>query len=154
MQITFRLASSPDLPKLVSLLADDLLGAKREDTSEPLNAQYLDAFQSINKDSNNDLVIVELNQQLVGMMQLTFIPYLTHIGSWRCLIEGVRIDKNFRGHGLGESMINYAIEQASKRHCNIVQLTSDKQRPEAINFYHKLGFEATHEGFKLKLPKL
>lgn len=85
------------------------------------------------------------------MLQLTFIPYLTHIGSWRCLIEGVIIANTYRGKGLGTEFINWAIKRAKERRCSIVQLTSDKQRPVAIRFYESLGFKATHEGFKLKL---
>ena len=85
------------------------------------------------------------------MLQLTFLPYLTHTGSWRCLIEGVRIARAHRGKGLGSDFIRWAIQRATERGCGIVQLTSDKQRPGAIKFYESLGFQATHEGFKLKL---
>ncbi len=133
------------------MLADDVLGAKRENISKPLNQSYIDAFQSIEKDPNNELTVVECNGKLVGMLQLTFIPYLTHIGSWRCLIEGVRIAKNFRGHGLGPELIRWAVKRATEKNCNIVQLTSDKQRPDALRFYESLGFQATHEGLKLKI---
>jgi ribosomal protein S18 acetylase RimI-like enzyme len=147
----FRAALESDLPALVSMLAQDDLGAHREDDSEPLNRNYLDAFDAINRDPNQALVVAELVHRVVGMMQLTFIPYLTHIGSWRCLIEGVRIHADCRGRGLGNAMIEWAIDAARKRDCRIVQLTSDKQRPDALRFYAALGFEATHEGFKLKL---
>jgi GNAT superfamily N-acetyltransferase len=82
---------------------------------------------------------------------LTFIPYLTHTGSWRCLIEGVRIAKEYRGQGLGTEILSWAIDRAKKANCAIVQLTSDKQRPAALKFYESLGFKATHEGFKLVL---
>ena len=95
--------------------------------------------------------MVESNAVLLGMLQLTFIPYLTHRGSWRCLIEGVRIANDYRGQGLGSQFINWAIARAAERNCGIVQLTSDKKRPDALRFYEALGFEATHEGFKLKL---
>ncbi len=147
----FRAALESDLPALVSMLAQDDLGAHREDDSEPLNRNYLDAFDAINRDPNQALVVAELDHRVVGMMQLSFIPYLTHIGSWRCLIEGVRIHGDYRGRGLGNAMIEWAIDAARKRNCRIVQLTSDKQRPDALRFYATLGFEATHEGFKLKL---
>jgi len=140
-----------DITALVVLLADDELGANREDLSVPLNHRYVDAFQSIQQDSNNELTVVESDGELVGMLQLTFIPYLTHSGSWRCLIEGVRIAKTHRGKGLGTKFINWAIKRARERNCSIVQLTSDKQRPGALRFYESLGFEATHEGFKLKI---
>jgi GNAT superfamily N-acetyltransferase len=116
-----------------------------------MKQSYVDAFHSIDKDSNNELTVVESDGALVGMLQLTFIPYLTHIGSWRCLIEGVRIAKDFRGQGAGTDLINWAIERARQRNCSIVQLTSDKQRPAALRFYELLGFVASHEGFKYKL---
>jgi GNAT superfamily N-acetyltransferase len=133
------------------MLADDKLGAQREDTSQPLNKAYLDAFQSVNSDPNNELVVVESDNQIVGMLQLTFIPYLTHIGSWRCLIEGVRIHRDYRGQGLGTQLFEWAINRAKDKGCNLVQLTSDKQRPDALRFYEHLGFKATHEGLKLNL---
>jgi GNAT superfamily N-acetyltransferase len=151
MNLKFRQAMESDITTLVGLLADDELGAKREDLSVPLNHRYLDAFQSIDMDANNELTVVESNGDLVGMLQLTFIPYLTHTGSWRCLIEGVRIAKTHRGKAVGAKLINWAINRARQRSCSIVQLTSDKQRPDALRFYESLGFEATHEGFKLKI---
>ncbi|NNE64778.1 MAG: GNAT family N-acetyltransferase [Gammaproteobacteria bacterium] len=151
MNLSFRQASGSDIANLVNLLADDELGAEREDVSMPLNEKYLEAFQSIDNDPNNELMVVECDAQLVGMMQLTFIPYLTHTGSWRCLIEGVRISSEYRGQGLGREFIKRAIARAKQRDCRIVQLTSDKQRPQALKFYESLGFRATHEGFKLKL---
>jgi GNAT superfamily N-acetyltransferase len=151
MNLEFRSATESDLSDLTHLLADDELGSKREDTSQPINQSYVDAFHSIDKDSNNELTVVESEGALVGMLQLTFIPYLTHTGSWRCLIEGVRIAKNFRGQGAGTDFIHWAIQRARQRKCSIVQLTSDKQRPGALRFYEALGFVASHEGFKFKL---
>lgn len=151
MELKYRFAKREDLPLLVALLANDPLGRLREDTSVPLNIAYLSAFEAIDSDSNNELLVAELGSQIVGMLQLTFIPYLTHIGSWRCLIEGVRIHEDFRGQSLGEQMFQYAINRAKQKGCTVVQLTSDKKRPDAIRFYEKLGFKASHEGFKLSL---
>lgn len=151
MNLIFREAREIDLPFLVEMLADDELGMHREDTSRPLNQGYLSAFNCITSDPNNELIVVESKNQVVGMLQLTFIPYLTYIGSWRCLIEGVRIHRNFRGQGLGTHFFEWAINRAKNKGCKMVQLTSDKQRPNAIRFYQSLGFEPTHEGLKLKL---
>ena len=151
MGLNFRKATKNDIPNLVALLADDELGSQREDSSIPVNQRYLDSFDSIDKDPNNELTVVESNGELVGMLQLTFIPYLTHTGSWRCLIEGVRISRNYRGQGMGTRLINWSIERATEMKCSIVQLTSDKQRPDALRFYESLGFQATHEGFKLRI---
>lgn len=153
MNLTFRAALEADLLALVELLADDDLGAQREDASEPLDAAYASAFAAIAADPNNELIVVEHQGDLVGVLQLTFIPNLTHLGSWRCLIEGVRIHRSYRGRGLGTSLFTWAIERAAERSCTLVQLTSDKQRPEAHRFYESLGFRATHEGFKLKLAR-
>ncbi len=151
MDLTFRNAREQDLGDLVRLLANDKLGKTREDTSSPINAAYLKAFQHINSDANNELIIAELAGEMVAMLQLTFIPYLTHIGSWRCLIEGVRVDSRYRGQGIGRSFFEWAIARAKGKGCSMVQLTSDKKRPNAIKFYEDLGFVASHEGFKLKL---
>ncbi|CCN45874.1 putative Acyl-CoA N-acyltransferase [Vibrio nigripulchritudo MADA3029] len=151
MELNYRSAKSEDLESLVALLSNDPLGSQREDASIPLNSAYLEAFEAIMRDPNNELLVVEFEHALVGMLQVTFIPYLTHIGSWRCLIEGVRIHSDYRRQGLGEQMFAHAIELAKSKGCTIVQLTSDKQRPDAIRFYEKLGFKATHEGFKLVL---
>lgn len=154
MNLTFREAIRADLPQIINMLASDSLGKQREiEVKQPdqLNTAYLTAFDEINKDPNNKLVVVECDNQLAGILQITFIPYLTYIGSWRCLIEGVRVHEDFRGKGLGTRFFEWAIEQAKEKDCKIVQLTSDKRRSDAIRFYEQLGFKATHEGFKLHL---
>jgi GNAT superfamily N-acetyltransferase len=151
MKLLFREAMAADIPVLISMLADDDLGSQREDSSHPLNEKYLNAFGEINSDPNNELILGECNGEVIGMLQLTFIPYLSHMGSWRCLIESVRIHSDHRGQGLGTEFFKWAIERAKQRNCRIVQLTSDKSRPSALHFYEALGFNATHQGFKLKL---
>ena len=151
MSLHFRPARDADLPTLIDLLADDPLGATRENPGEPLHEAYVRAFQTITKDPHNALIVAEQEDRLLGMLQLTFIPYLTHTGSWRALIEGVRVHRDARSQGIGRELFQWAIEHARQRGCRLVQLTSDKQRPEAIRFYESLGFRATHEGFKLQL---
>ena len=133
------------------MLADDPLGAKREAYGSPLPQRYYDAFDAIGRDANNELVVAVLDTRVVGVMQLTFIPYLTYRGGWRALIEGVRIDASVRSGGAGRRMIEWAIDRAKARGCHMVQLTSDKTRPDAIRFYESLGFVASHEGMKLHL---
>ncbi|MEM7194285.1 MAG: GNAT family N-acetyltransferase [Pseudomonadota bacterium] len=139
------------MPTLVDLLGDDTLGKHREDSRRPLNPAYRSAFEKIDADPNNELIVAEHRGQIVGMMQLTFIPYLTHIGSSRCLIEGVRVSDNHRRTGLGRTLIERAIARAREAGCRIVQLTTDKKRPDALSFYTALGFSNTHEGLKLQL---
>ena len=87
----------------------------------------------------------------VGVMQLTFIPYLTYQGGWRALIEGVRVASEFRSKGIGREMIQWAIGRARERGCHVLQLTTDKERVDALRFYESLGFAASHEGMKLHL---
>jgi GNAT superfamily N-acetyltransferase len=151
MNLMYREAEEKDVISLVKMLADDEFGSKREDFSLPINEQYFDALKNISNDPNNELVVVENEMEVVGMLQLTVIPYLTHIGTWRCLIEGVRINSSNRGLGLGTEIFRWAIARAKERNCGIVPLTSDKLRPDALRFYEGLGFKSTHEGFKLKL---
>jgi len=151
MLLSFRIAAVDDLEKLVALLAEDELGATREDFTSPLNQRYLDAFGAIESDPNNELVVAEEQGVAVGMLQLTYIPCLSRLGAWRCLIESVRVQKEYRGQGFGRCMFVWAIARARDKNCKLVQLTSDKQRSGALSFYESLGFEATHEGFKLNL---
>ena len=147
-----RSAVRADLPDIVRLLADDPLGAKREEYASPLPARYYAAFDAVDGDRNNELVVVELDGGIVGVLQLTYIPYITYRGSWRAQIEGVRIDSSLRSSGIGRRLFAWAIERAKSRGCHMVQLTSDKERPDAIRFYESLGFVASHEGLKLQLP--
>lgn len=155
MELFYRQADESDLSILIEMLADDQLGAHREDSSTPVNSAYIEAFEIIDTDQNNELIIAEIKQGsdtlIVGMLQLTFIPYLTYKGSWRCLIEGVRVHKNYRSKGYGKQLFEWSIKRAKVRGCNIVQLTSNKQRSDAIRFYNDLGFKASHEGFKLMI---
>ncbi|HSP21542.1 MAG TPA: GNAT family N-acetyltransferase [Planococcus sp. (in: firmicutes)] len=151
MAITFRQAVEQDVERIVEMLADDVLGKERERFEQPLPASYLAAFHAIDADPNNELIVAVEDDKVVGVQQLTFTPYLTHQGSWRATIEGVRTDSTVRGQGIGGQLIRYAIARAKERDCRLVQLTTDKQRPDALRFYEGLGFTATHEGMKMKL---
>ncbi len=153
MNPTFRPAQRADLPAVVALLADDPLGAKRERFDDPLPQSYRDAFAAIEADPHNELWVAELNGQVAGVLQLTLIPYLTYQGGWRALIEGVRVAAVHRGKGLGKALFEWAISRARERGCHLVQLTTDKARPDARRFYERLGFVASHEGMKLLLDR-
>jgi len=148
MQI--RTAQKKDLPAIVAMLADDPLGSQRERYEVPLPTDYYQAFASIDNDPNQELMVLEAEDHVIGTFQLTIIPYLTYQGRSRAQIEGVRIHKNHRGEGLGKEIFGWAIQRAKDRGAHLIQLTTDKKRPEALAFYKSLGFEATHEGMKLK----
>lgn len=156
MNIQFGKAKKDDLKAIIDMLVDDPLGSQRESEDTDLTA-YESAFHHIDKDPNNELIVArekdsnssEEECKIVAVLQLTYMPSLTYQGSWRAQIEGVRVHKNYRGQGLGDSIFKWAIERAQQKGCKILQLTSDKKRPDAIRFYEKLGFKASHEGFKL-----
>ncbi|WKA54994.1 GNAT family N-acetyltransferase [Planococcus shixiaomingii] len=150
-ELTFRLANEQDLDEIVAMLADDVLGHTRERYEQPLPVSYLNAFQAISADANNELVVACLGEKVVGVQQITFAPYITHQGGWRATIEGVRTLSSERGKGIGTELIRWAIGRAKERGCHVVQLTTDKKREDALRFYEGLGFKATHEGMKLKL---
>jgi len=133
------------------MLANDPLGSQRERYEQPLPEGYQQAFAAIDTDPNNELIVACVNGEVVGVQQITFTPYLTHQGSWRATIEGVRISASVRGKGIGSEMIRWAIQRAKERGCHLVQLTTDKKRTDALRFYEQLGFEATHEGLKMRL---
>ena len=149
LQPEFRRATSADLPAIIAMLADDTLGATREDASSPPNRAYVEAFAAIDADPNQYLLIAELGGTIYGCLQLSFIPGLSRLGAWRGQIESVRIASSQRGSGIGRAMIMQAIAMCRARKCMLIQLTSDKTRPDALKFYENLGFVASHEGFKL-----
>ncbi len=150
-EIVFRTARRADVPAIVNLLADDELGAGRETVTEEVDAAYWAAFDAVDADPRNVLVVAERDGAVVGTMQLTFIPSLTRRGGERAEIEGVRVRPDQRGAGLGRQMITWAVDRARERGCRLVQLTTDKRRTEAHRFYASLGFQASHEGMKLAL---
>lgn len=145
-----RKALKDDLFSIVQMLADDELGSQRENFQSPLPSSYLQAFEHIDSDSNQELMVVENDQgAIVGTFQLTFIQYITYQGGLRAQIEAVRIRKDQRGEGLGSRMFEWAINRAKARGAHVFQLTTDKKRPQALKFYESLGFTATHEGMKM-----
>jgi len=144
----FRKATRSDLMEIVGMLANDPLGALREDLQLP--EKYQQAFELIDKDDNQELIVVENEGgEIIGTFQLTFIQYLTHQGGIRAQIESVRVRDDQRGKGIGEQMFQWAIHRAKQKGAHLVQLTSDKKRLDAIRFYERLGFTASHEGMKL-----
>jgi GNAT superfamily N-acetyltransferase len=146
--VVFRDARRSDAPEIVALLADDEIGAGREGD---VDGAYWTAFDQIAADPWNRLIVAELDGQIAGTLQLTFLPGLSRHGMLRAQIEAVRVARQRRGQRLGRTMIEWAVEAARARGCGLVQLTSDKRRAEAIRFYESLGFTASHEGLKLPL---
>ncbi|RFS82159.1 GNAT family N-acetyltransferase [Actinomadura spongiicola] len=149
--MTFREATVDDLPQIVRLLADDPLGATRETPGDEIPDAYFSAFATIAKDPNNTVIVAEVAGRIAGTLQLTYIPGLTYTGAERAQIEGVRVAADHRGIGLGQKMITWAIDRARARGCRVVQLTTDRQRPDAIRFYQKIGFRPSHMGMKYHL---
>jgi GNAT superfamily N-acetyltransferase len=149
MSLLFRPARREDVPTIVAMLADDPLGAERE--GDPADQRYLTAFERIDADPDDELIVAEVDGKVVGTMQLTYLAGLSRLGSERCLIEAVRVAAPTRGQGLGRKMITWAIARARARGCAVVQLTSDKSRGDAHRFYDSLGFANSHEGYKLLL---
>lgn len=149
--VRFTPAEHKHIADIVALLADDPLGKTRENTSAEMLPRYMQAFENIEKDPNNKLIAIMEEEHVIGCLQLTFIPYLTHMGSTRCLIEGVRIHPDYRGQAIGKKAFEWAIFYAKTKGCHMVQLTCDKSRHKAKKFYENLGFIASHEGMKLHL---
>ena len=148
----YRKAVKTDLPQVMAMIANDKLGSLREDFRDPLPPAYYRAFDIINENPFQELTVVENEQgEIVGTMHLTFLQYLTYTGGLRMQIEAVRIKDFERGKGLGQQMMEWAIDRAKSKGCHMIQLTSDKARPDALRFYEKLGFKNSHEGFKMHL---
>lgn len=150
-QLSFRDATEADLPAIVAMLADDFRGSTREDASLPLDRGYFDAFAAIETSPNQRLIVAVEGGQIVGTLQLLFVPAISRKGSWRGQIEGVRIARERREQGLGEAMVRWAVGECRARGCALVQLTSDNSRTDAHRFWERLGFAPSHRGFKMML---
>lgn len=149
--VRIRPAVAADLPAIVAMLADDPLGAAREDASVPLDARYLAAFAAIDADPNQCLAVMEDAGRIVGTLQITFVRGISRKGALRGQVEAVRVATGRQGAGLGKRLMEWAIAECRRRGCAMVQLTTDRSRVDAHRFYDRLGFEATHLGYKLRL---
>ncbi|MFD5039601.1 GNAT family N-acetyltransferase [Streptomyces sp. NPDC058378] len=147
--LDIRPAVSADIPAIVAMLADDPLGAQREspDDLDP----YLAAFRRLVDDQNQHLTVAVRQGKVVGTLQLTIVPGLSRRGATRSIVEGVRVHADERGSGLGTQLIQWAVDESRRQGCQLVQLTSDATRTDAHRFYERLGFTASHVGFKLAL---
>ncbi|MBV2151594.1 GNAT family N-acetyltransferase [Kitasatospora sp. SUK 42] len=146
--LAIRRATEDDLPAIVAMLADDPLGATRESPDDL--GPYRTAFARIDGDPHQHLVVADRAGRTVGTLQLTIVPGLSRKGATRAIIEAVRIHADERGSGLGSELIRWAVERSRELGADLVQLTSDATRTDAHRFYERLGFEASHLGFKLK----
>lgn len=151
MSIQFRLSTQRDLPAIVRLLAEDDLGAQRERFETPLPQSYYDAFEAIEADPNQELIVAELNGEVIGTLQLMSLPSLSYQGGRRAQVESVRVAQRLRGQGIGAEMMAWVMERARQRGCHLMQLTSHKSREDAHRFYEKLGFTKSHIGMKINL---
>ena len=148
-EVSLRRASADDVAVIVAMLADDEIGAARESPGDL--APYRRAFDAIDADPSELLVVAERGGQVVGTVQVSWLPGLSRHGALRAQLEGVRVARAARGSGVGEAMMGWVIERARSRGCALVQLTTDKTRTDAHRFYDRLGFTATHQGYKLPL---
>ncbi|TQJ75141.1 GNAT family N-acetyltransferase [Streptomyces sp. SLBN-31] len=147
--LEIRPATVDDVPEIVAMLADDPLGAQRESPDDL--APYLVALERLTSDPNQHLVVAVREHRVVGTLQLTIVPGLSRRGATRSIIEAVRVHTDERGSGLGTQLIEWAIDASRREGCQLVQLTSDNTRTDAHRFYERLGFTASHVGFKLPL---
>jgi len=150
-ELIFRRATEKDVPAIVAMLADDVLGASRETVGPESLSRYVNAFRTVDADANQFLLVVEDGTQMVGTLQLTFIAGLARGGLKRGLVEAVRVASDRRGEKIGEAMFAWVLEKCRHERCGIVQLTTDKSRTEAHRFYDRLGFEPSHIGYKMML---
>ncbi|GAB1823665.1 N-acetyltransferase family protein [Herbidospora sp. RD11066] len=148
MSQIFRVATRADVPRVIDLLADDAISRSRGHAASVGDGHWA-AWEAIEADPRNEVVVAEVDGEVVGTMQLTYIPGLSRDGAERAQVEAVRVAADHRGRGLGRAFMTWAVERARGRGCAIVQLTTDKRRADAHRFYASLGFTPSHEGFKL-----
>jgi GNAT superfamily N-acetyltransferase len=149
-QLDIRRAAADDVPRMVALMRDDPVGAARDHLEGDVDlAPFRAAFASIEANPRALLVVAEVADLVVGMAQLTELQSLGRGGVKRGEVESVRVAADWQGRGIGTALLEWARDEAKRRGCVLLQLTSDKRRVDAIRFYEQFGFHATHEGLKL-----
>lgn len=144
----FRHARREDVPAIVALLADDVLGRAREFADLD---QSLSAFDSMAAELHNSLIVAEIAGRVVACYQLTFISGLSLSAARRAQIEAIRVDAACRGQGIGEALMGDAEARAREAGCRLLQFTTNKTRHDAHRFYDRLGFTSSHIGYKKPL---
>ncbi|WP_377271376.1 GNAT family N-acetyltransferase [Peterkaempfera sp. SMS 1(5)a] len=147
--LEIRRATAEDVPAIVALLADDVRGATRESPDDP--ALYVAAFERVAADPQQHLMVAVRDGRTIATLQLSVIAGLSRRGTVRTVIEAVRVDSRERGNGLGTELIEWAVAESARLGASLVQLTSDAGRTDAHRFYQRLGFTASHLGFKREI---
>lgn len=151
-RFSLRRATEADIGPIVGLLAEDVLRASVDSDAPEARAPYVRAFHAVDADPSQLLIVAtDEHDTVVATMQLTYIPGLSRAGATRLQIEAVRVKADQRSNGLGGAMIEWAVAEGRRRGAALVQLTSDQSRADAHRFYDRLGFVASHLGFKLDL---
>lgn len=149
--IAIRRARRDDVGTIVAMLADDPLGSARERLEDPLPQSYFQAFEAVDRDPNIHLMVAEDGEaNVVGCLQLCVLPGLSSQGASRGLIEDVRVAASFRSRGVGEQMVQWAVTEARRRGCKLVELLTHRTRIDAQRFYVRLGFQPSHVGMTLR----
>ena len=151
MPLAIRGAIRDDLPRLIELLSQLSLDEQREDLPSLPPAAYNAALEAIFADPRQELLVADVEGAIVGMAAFVRIANLSHVGQPWALVEDVVVDASQRGNGYGEALMRRAVELAREGGCYKLVLTSNKARSEAHRFYRRLGFNATHEGFRVDL---
>jgi len=150
-KLIIRRAREADLPALIALFAADDVGGHGDTTDESAYEDYLRAFNVIDASQSEQLFVADIEGEVVGTFEIMFSRTLTGRGSLSMVVEAVQTRSDLRGKGIGARMIEYAVEEARRRDCRTVQLTSNMARTDAHRFYERLGFAKSHFGFKMKL---
>jgi GNAT superfamily N-acetyltransferase len=149
MEIEIRAAHRGDLKAIVEMLLLDSIAAPLEEPG--ITAAQIEAFETIAAHPDNEIVVAQVGGDVVGTLQLTFIPGLSFQGAWRAQVEGVRVRHDMRNQQIGTRLMEWVIGRARDRGCRLIQLSSNKKRLDARRFYERLGFSASHVGMKLYL---
>ena len=148
--ISLRPTRRDDVAAIIAMLADDHLSRARERLEQPLPTLYYDAFERVTSDQNIHLMVAEEGGKVVGCVQLCILPGLSSQGASRGLIEDVRVACDRRSRGIGEKLVQWALEEARGKGCKLVELLTHHTRVDAQRFYERLGFSRSHVGMTIR----
>lgn len=146
--LSFRPATQADIADILSLLRDDFRGQGREGGDM---AAYEAAFARMQSGPDAHLIVGERDGRVVATYHMHVMHGLSRAGTTRAQIEAVRVSVDLRGQGAGKALMADAEARARAAGATLMQLTSDKARDGAHQFYVSLGFTPSHIGFKREL---
>jgi GNAT superfamily N-acetyltransferase len=133
MDLTIRDAEAIDAPAIALMLGQ--LGYPTEPSAVE---QRLERLRIV----GDRVVVAEVDGRAVGLAHLQVAPAL-ELDRPAAKIGALVVDAAQRGRGIGRALVDAMEDEASRRGCGLLFLTTSERREDAHAFYERVGLEQT-----------